>query len=62
MFKISYFISISLALQADMLPKNVLASNCLQDYKNNYLSKKTHKAFVYAREKDTGKDRCNWSS
>ena len=47
-------------LNADMLPQNVLAKNCLNSYENSYLSQSDHKAFAYAREKETGKDRCNW--
>jgi len=61
MLKIVYFLIISLSLHSEILPKNVLGSNCLQNYTNSYLSQKSHKAFVYAREKKTGKDRCNWS-
>ena len=48
-------------LEAGMSPDNVLAKNCLNSYKNSYLSQRDHKAFVYARERDTGKDRCNWA-
>jgi len=51
----------TLYLHADMLPQNVLAKNCLDSYKNSYLSQKEHKAFVYAREAKTDKDRCNWA-
>jgi hypothetical protein len=51
----------TLFLQANMLPQNVLSKNCLESYKNSYLSQKDHKAFVYAREKETDKDRCNWA-
>jgi len=47
-------------LVANMLPQNVLTKNCLNSYENSYLSKDNHKAFVYAREKETDKDRCNW--
>lgn len=43
-----------------MQPEQVLAKNCLNSYKNSYLEQKEHKAFVYARESDTGKDRCGW--
>jgi len=46
---------------ADMKPETVLTQNCLNNYKNTYLSHKNHKAFVYARENETGKDRCNWA-
>lgn len=46
---------------AGMQPENILAKNCLKSYNNTYLSQKNHKAFVYAREKETDKDRCNWS-
>ena len=48
-------------LQAEVLPKNILAKSCLNSYLHAYKSKKDHKAFVYAREKETDKDRCNWS-
>ncbi len=50
----------TLFVHADMLPQNVLTKNCLNNYKNSYLTQKDHKAFVYAREKETDKDRCNW--
>ena len=46
---------------AAMQPENVLAKHCLKNYNNTYLSQKDHRAFVYAREKETDKDRCNWS-
>ena len=46
---------------ADMKPERVLTQNCLNNYKNTYLAHKDHKAFVYARENETGKDRCNWA-
>jgi len=61
MLKIVYFLIISLSLHAQILPKNVLGNNCLEYYKNSYLTQKSHKAFVYAREKATDKDRCNWA-
>ena len=47
-------------LVANMLPQNVLTKNCLNSYENSYLPQNDHKAFVYAREKETDKDRCNW--
>jgi len=47
-------------LFANMFPQNVLTKNCLNSYENSYLSQNDHKAFVYAREKETDKDRCNW--
>ncbi len=50
-----------LPLSADMLPQNVLTKSCLESYKKTYLSQKDHKAFVYARESETGKDRCTWA-
>jgi len=43
-----------------MQAKNVLAKACLEYY-HKYEGQKKHKAFVYAREKETGKDRCNWA-
>ena len=61
MKKLLSTLCLSIVVQADMLPQNVLLKNCLDSYKNSYLSQKNHKAFVYARESDTGKDRCNWS-
>ncbi len=60
MYKVYYVCVLSLWLSADMLPQNVLAKNCLNSYENSYLSQKDHKAFAYAREKETDKDRCNW--
>ena len=48
-------------LYAEFTPQNVLTKRCLQSYLSTYKSQKNHKAFVYARERDTGKDRCNWS-
>jgi len=47
-------------LFANMQPKNVLAKSCLEYYKT-YEGQGKHKAFVYARETETGKDRCNWA-
>ena len=47
-------------IHASVLPENVLTRNCLQSYLNTYKSQKNHKAFVYARESETGKDRCGW--
>jgi len=60
-FILLFAYSIPHALIADMSPEQVMTKNCLQSYQNNYLSKENHKAFVYAREKETGKDRCSWS-
>lgn len=51
-----------LLLSADMLPQNVLAKTCLDSYKNTYPAQKNHKAFAYARERDTDKDRCTWAN
>lgn len=45
----------------EILPKNVMTSPCLNSYKETYKSHKTHKAFSYAREVKTGKDRCSWA-
>ena len=47
-------------LNAKALPENVLTKSCLNSYFNSYKNKTDHKAFVYARESDTGKDRCGW--
>jgi len=60
MYKLLLFTLATLFLQADMLPQNVLSKNCLESYQNSYLSQKDHKAFIYAREEETGKDKCNW--
>ena len=49
-------------IHAELVPQNVLGKNCLKSYNTSYLSQKNHKAFVYARERETDKDRCNWSS
>lgn len=51
---------VSFTLYADILPKNVLGTSCLKGY-HKYDKYKNHKAFVYAREKKTDKERCNWS-
>ena len=42
-------------------PETVLTDKCLSAYQKKYKNKKTHKAFIYAREEDTGKNRCQWS-
>jgi len=47
-------------IHAGVLPEKVLTKNCLNDYLNSYKIQKDHKAFVYARENETGKDRCGW--
>jgi len=47
-------------MSADIVPKKILAKSCLESYQNTYISHHKHKAFVYAREKQTDKDRCNW--
>ncbi len=47
---------------AEIKPENVLAKSCLDYYNNEYLNKKQHQAFVYAREAKTDKDRCNWAN
>jgi len=47
-------------LQAEVSPENILTKNCLNSYLHTYKTQKDHKAFVYARESDTGKDRCGW--
>ncbi len=65
MHKIYLWLAVSLwlapnLLLSDMLPENVLGKSCLEYY-HNYEGQANHKAFVYAREKETDKDRCNWS-
>ena len=60
MYKILILVCVSVLLSANVLPKKVLTKNCLNDYLNTYTSQKDHKAFVYARESKTGKDRCGW--
>ena len=60
MHKILLLLWMSLSLYASVSPENVLTKNCLQSYLNTYKSQKDHKAFVYARESETGKDRCGW--
>jgi hypothetical protein len=46
---------------AKVLPEDLLSANCLKDYRTKYLPIKSHKAFSYARENSTGKERCGWS-
>jgi len=41
-------------------PENILSTACLKAYQNAYQKHKTHKAFSYAREEATGKNRCGW--
>ncbi len=41
-------------------PENIMAKSCLDDYQTTYKTLKKHKAFVYSREEETGKDRCQW--
>jgi len=60
MHKILLLLLMSLSLYASVSPENVLTKNCLKSYLNTYKSQKNHKAFVYARESETGKDRCGW--
>jgi len=60
--KLNYLLLLlPLLLQATVNPENVLAASCLKDYQNAYQKLKIHKAFVYAREVKTGKDRCSWN-
>jgi ankyrin repeat protein len=60
--KFSYLLLLlPLLLQATVSPENVLADKCLKDYETIYKKQKKHKAFVYAREAKTGKDRCSWN-
>lgn len=47
-------------LHAEVAPENILTKSCLNSYLNTYKTQKDHKAFVYARESETGKDRCGW--
>jgi len=57
--KLNYLLLLlPLLLQATVNPENVLTASCLKDYQNVYQKQKTHKAFSYAREEKTGKDRC----
>jgi hypothetical protein len=51
----------STIIWAEILPENIMAQNCLNSYKVAYKNQKLHKAFSYARETKTGKDRCGWS-
>ncbi|WP_299874547.1 ankyrin repeat domain-containing protein [uncultured Cocleimonas sp.] len=51
------FPALSLAAPA---PENIMAKHCLDAYQTKYKKLKKHKAFVYAREEETGKDRCQW--
>ena len=48
-------------LIADISPERILGKSCLQSYQKTYSSLKEFKAFVYAREKETGRDYCQWS-
>ena len=61
MQKILIFLLFATITHAEFTPKNLLTKSCLQSYLSTYKSQKNHKAFVYARERDTGKDRCNWA-
>ena len=60
-FIFSSLLFLSISLCASVTPKQILAKNCLESYQNSYTSQNKHKAFVYAREKHSGKDRCNWA-
>jgi len=60
MKKIFILTILALYSYADMKVEEVLGSGCLKSYKNIYMPAKKHKAFVYAREKDTYNDRCVW--
>ncbi len=51
----------ALFIEASVIPEKILTKSCLKSYQTAYKTCKKHKAFVYARESDTGKDRCNWS-
>jgi hypothetical protein len=51
---------LSTSLYASVVPEKILTKSCLNSYLNTYKSQKDHKAFVYARESETGKDRCGW--
>lgn len=50
----------TLCAYANMPVEHVLGKGCLHSYNDIYKPAKNHKAFVYAREKDTGNDRCVW--
>jgi len=54
------FLLLPLLLLASVKPENVLSASCLKDYQNAYQKHKTHKAFSYASEEKTGKNRCGW--
>ena len=58
------FIALSILLPtfswAAPSPETVLTDKCLNSYHTRYKNKKNHKAFIYAREEDTGKNRCQW--
>lgn len=60
MKKLLILLCFTAMIHAEFSPQNVLTKSCLQSYLNTYKSQKNHKAFVYARERDTGKDRCGW--
>jgi len=60
MKKIFILTLLTLYTYADMRVQEVLGVDCLKSYKDIYLPAKNHKAFIYAREKDTDKDRCVW--
>lgn len=42
-------------------PETVLTQKCLTSYQTKYKNSKSPKAFVYAREEKTGKNRCQWN-
>jgi len=62
MFKHLLLVSIFFPLisWAAPAPETVLTDKCLSAYQNKYKNRKVNKAFVYAREEDTGKNRCQW--
>jgi len=62
MFKIAIFSLwvFSVGLFAAPVPESILTKHCLKSYQETYKSLESHKAFVYARESETGKDKCGW--
>ncbi len=55
-----FLLLLPLISQANIKPENVISASCLKSYQKTYQTLKTHKAFSYARESKTGKDRCGW--
>ena len=57
---LSIILLFSVLTYAKILPENIMTTSCLNSYKIAYKNHKSHKAFSYARETKTGKDRCGW--